>query len=211
MYKYEAEHWGQAPAIYDEHTLKIDGKEVMEDWEQPYMDMLGAVASQNGGAVLELGYGMGISSALIESRSIESHTIIECHPDVIRKCVTDNKTAFDKGSMHLFTGFWQDVTPMMASEVFDGILFDTYPIKEEEMIGPHMYFFKEAFRLLKDNGVLTYYSDEATHLSPSHVQRLIDAGFKKADIDFEICPVEPPANCEYWKDSTIVVPIIRKS
>jgi len=211
MSGYAAEHWGQAPAVYDEHTLKILGHEVMEDWEQPYMERLGAVATQNGGAVLELGYGMGISAAVIQSRDIDSHTIIEAHPDVITKCVVDNRAAFSEGRMHLFTGFWQDVTPMMASEKFDGILFDTYPIKEEEMIGPHMFFFDEAHRLLKPGGVLTYYSDEATHLKDAHVERLVNAGFDKKGIDFEVCDVVPPKDCEYWKDTTIVVPIVRKS
>ena len=210
MASYSAEHWGQASAVYDEHTLKIDGHEVMEDWEQPYMNRLGVIASRNGGAVLELGYGMGLSSKVIESHGIESHTIIECHPDVIQKCVTDNKAAFDNGKMHLFTGFWQDVTPMIASGTFDGILFDTYPIKEEEMIGPHMFFFEEAHRLLKLGGVLTYYSDEATGLSLSHIQRLVDAGFDKKDINYEICEVTPPTDCEYWQSDTIVVPIIKK-
>lgn len=211
MSGYRAEHWGQAPAVYDGHTLKIAGHDVMEDWEQGYMNRLGAIAAQNGGAVLELGYGMGLSSAVIESHDVDSHTIIECHPDVIKKCVTDNKPAFDQGRMHLFTGFWQDVTPMIASGTFDGILFDTYPIKEEEMIGPHMFFFREAFRLLRRNGILTYYSDEATGLSVPHVQRLVEAGFKVGDIDYEVCDVTPPENCEYWQAPTIVAPIVRRT
>lgn len=210
MPNYAAHHWGEAPAVYDEHTLKIDGHEVMEDWEQPYMNRLGSIAAQNGGVVLELGYGMGISSAVIEAHDVDSHVIIECHPDVITRCVADNKAAFNKGKMHLLTGFWQDVTPLIATGTFDGILFDTYPIKEEEMIGPHMFFFSEAFRLLKEGGVLTYYSDEPTHLSEDHIQRLVDAGFNKNNIDFTLCEVTPPENCEYWHDSTIVVPIIRK-
>jgi len=58
---------------------------------------------------------------------------------------------------------------------------------------------------------LTYYSDEATHLKDAHVERLVNAGFDKKGIDFEVCDVVPPKDCEYWKDTTIVVPIVRKS
>lgn len=71
MPEYSHKEWGQSPAIYDDHTLKIDGNEVMEDWEQPYMNRLGAIAAKNGGIVLELGYGMGISSDVIEAHAVD--------------------------------------------------------------------------------------------------------------------------------------------
>jgi guanidinoacetate N-methyltransferase len=210
MPTYEAPEWGKADAIYDAHTLKILGNEVMEDWELPYMNRLGEVATLNSGTILELGYGMGLSSSSIEAHEITEHTVVEAHPSVMQRCIEDNKQAIIDGHMHLFSGFWQNVTPMIRSTLFNGILFDTYPLKEEEMIGPHMFFFDEAHRLLKPDGVLTYYSDEAKSLSKPHLNRLINAGFKIEDIDFEICEVTPPENCEYWQDNTIVVPVIRK-
>lgn len=205
------EQWGEAPAIYDEHSLRIAGHPVMEDWEQNYMDMLGAIASHTGGTVLELGYGMGLSAQAIQSHDIDSHIVIECHPDVIKKCVSDFRPAVESGKMHIYSGFWQDVTPTMASGSVDGILFDTYPLKEEEIHGNHFWFFKEAYRLLKPGGILTYYSDEATHLQEPHIRKLMEAGFQRRYIDFEICNVNPPADCEYWQAPTIVAPIIRKS
>lgn len=208
---YEVSEWGEAPAVYDDHTLKILGREVMEDWETPYMERLGGVAAQNGGAVLELGYGMGISSTAIQSHDVENYTVIEAHPDVLRRCVDENRDAINAGRMCMLGGYWQNVTPLLKDNSFDGILFDTYPIKKEEMIGPHMLFFNEAFRLLRPKGVLTYYSDEATTLQAPHVERLAAAGFRKEDIDFEVCEVTPPQGCEYWEEPTIVVPIIRKS
>jgi guanidinoacetate N-methyltransferase len=205
------EEWCEQPAQYDEHTLRIAGHPVMEDWEQNYMDMLGAIAASQGGQVLELGYGMGLSSGAIQSHDIDSHIVIECHPDVIQKCVSDFRAAFDNRRMHLYSGFWQDVTPNLADETFDGILFDTYPLREEEIHGNHFWFFKEAFRLLKPGGVLTYYSDEVDHLPKPHVDKLVEAGFRERDIAFDVCGVVPPADCEYWQASTIVAPIIRKA
>lgn len=204
------ELWNEVPAVFTEHELKIGGHPVMEDWETGYMDALAEIASSNGGAVLELGYGMGLSSAAIQSRGVDAHYVIECHPDVIERCLTSFRPAIQASRMHILSGFWQDITPRLRSESFDGILFDTYPLNEEEIHGNHFWFFEEAFRLLKPGGVLTYYSDEATHFSPKHLQKLEDAGFSKDHIDSRICDVNPPADCEYWQAKTILAPIVRK-
>jgi guanidinoacetate N-methyltransferase len=211
MANVEAAEWALAPAVYDEHTLKILGNEVMEDWETGYMHSLAGIATSNGGAVLELGYGMGISAKAIQAAEIDTHFVVEMHPQVAAKGVLDNSEAVASGRLHVLSGRWQDVTPKLAAESFDGILFDTYPIKQEEMIGPHMYFFQEAYRLLRPGGILTYYSDEATGFKPAHMQRLVNAGFSAANISFKVCEVAPPAGCEYWSDPTIIAPIVKKA
>ncbi len=59
---YEPDSWKAAPATVDEHSLKILGHPVMEDWERPYMQELARIATLNGGRVLEIGFGMGISA-----------------------------------------------------------------------------------------------------------------------------------------------------
>ena len=153
---------------------------------------------------------MGISASAIQKCGVKNHTIIECHPDVIKKCLSDFRQEIEESKMHIFSGFWQDVTPMIANDSYDGILFDTYPLNEEEIHGNHFWFFKEAFRLLKPGGVLTYYSDEAVDISDKHLKLLLEAGFQKKDIDFKICNVQPPKDCEYWQNDTIIAPIVRK-
>lgn len=95
---------------------------------------------------------MGLASAAVQTRRIDSHTVIECHPDVAAKCLADNREALASGRMHLLTGFWQDTTPLLALGAFDGVLFDTYPITQQEFVGPHMFFFAEAHRLLRPGG-----------------------------------------------------------
>jgi guanidinoacetate N-methyltransferase len=204
------ELWNRAKAAFDDHTLRIAGHPVMEDWEADYMDMLADIASSQGGLVLELGFGMGISARAIQKRKIKAHYVIECHPDVAKKCVEDFREEIGTGRLHLLTGFWQDITPLLADKSFDGILFDTYPLSEEEIHSNHFWFFKEASRLLKPNGVLTYYSDEATNYSQMHLDKLIEAGFKRDDIQSKICRVNPPPDCEYWQDNTLMAPVIRK-
>ena len=51
-------NWRHAPAHFDGRSLVINGCRVMEDWEQPYMQRLAAVATAKGGDILELGYGL---------------------------------------------------------------------------------------------------------------------------------------------------------
>ncbi len=182
----------------------------MEDWEINYMERLAEIACRNEGNVLELGFGMGLSARAIEAHNIDGHYVIECHPDVIAKCIKNFHYAIGANRLHLLSGFWQDITPLIKDETFDGILFDTYPMSEEELHSNHFWFFKEAYRLLKPGGIFTYYSDEATKFSEKHLKKLEESGFKKKNINFEICEVNPPADCEYWKDSTMIAPIITK-
>ena len=59
--------------------------EVMMDWEDSLMSASAAYVCQNGGDILEIGFGMGISAGYIQSHQITSHTIIENHPQVIEK------------------------------------------------------------------------------------------------------------------------------
>ena len=79
---------------YLDQTLTITGSEiyyidqgtkleVMMDWEDEIMSASAAYACQNGGDILEIGFGMGISAGYIQSHSINSHTICENHPQII--------------------------------------------------------------------------------------------------------------------------------
>lgn len=206
----EPRQWNCAPAAYDEHTLRIAGQPVMEDWEAGYMAALARIATSQGGRVLELGYGLGLSAAAIQTADIERHVVIECHPDVLVRCLRDQRDALNAGRLHVLSGFWDDVTPLLASASFDGILFDTYPLSQDELHRNHFPFFREAHRLLRPGGILTYYSDEATDFSPAHRAELLAAGFEDADLAGEVCAVSPPADCQYWRAPTLLAPIVRK-
>jgi guanidinoacetate N-methyltransferase len=201
--------WCEATASYTAHNLWILGHPVMQDWEDGYMATLAEIVGKVGGRTLEIGYGLGLSTRyLLKMDLVEEHWIIECHPDVIARAVTDLRDEFSSGRVHLLGGFWEDVVESFDDEQFDGILFDTYPLTEEEVHANHYPFFSEAYRLLKPGGVFTYYSDEATELSEAHVAKLHDAGFE--DIDWITVPVSPPPDCEYWQEPSLVAPIVRK-
>ena len=94
---------------------------IMMSWEDPIMSASAAYVTQNGGDILEIGFGMGISAGYIHSHSIDSHTIVENHPDIIPKAV---QWANDKSNVTIISQSWYDVKDSLGT--FDGIFFDIF-------------------------------------------------------------------------------------
>lgn len=99
--------------------------EVMMDWEDPLMSASAAYICEGGGDILEIGFGMGISAAYIQSHTINSHTIIENHPDMIPKA---QAWAADKSNVTIVEGDWYDVKDTLST--YDGLFMDTYGDKD---------------------------------------------------------------------------------
>jgi guanidinoacetate N-methyltransferase len=199
--------WKHAAAIVSGGTLQILGHPVMEDWETPYMRELAHLAAHRGGAVLEVGFGLGISAGYIQEHAIEHHVIIEANAVVFGRL--EQFAASCRHKVTPVAGLWQEVIGSLPSAGFRGILFDTYPLRVDEIHCAHFAFFEQAHRLLEPGGILTYYSDEASHLSAPHEQALRAAGF--SDISYTLCPVDPPPSCQYWASQTILAPRVVKS
>ncbi len=203
--------WLKKPAVFTKDSLIIAGHQVMQRWETNYMRMLAGIATENGGDILEIGFGLGIATHFIQkSQKVKKHIIIEFHPDVIKYCKKLYSKEIKNKKIKLLKGFWEDVIPKLPKESFDGILFDPYPLSKDEIDETRFKLFKESFRLLKKDGILTYYSDADTFkaFSRENVKKLKKAGFKK--IDYKICKVNPPKSCMYYNKITIIAPIIRK-
>jgi guanidinoacetate N-methyltransferase len=213
---YEPDKWKAAPATVDEHSLKILGHPVMEDWERPYMQELARIATLNGGRVLEIGYGMGISAGFISEfydQGVTEHVIVEANHDVAA-LAREFRDRHRPGLVRIVEGVSYDVIEESADGVFDegtfdGILHDAYPL-EESQVQNQAHFAGTAFRLLRPGGIFTYFSDEPTGYRPEHLQMLLDAGFAREDVDHRIIDVAPPEDCLYWKRDTILAPIVRK-
>ncbi|MEN9343934.1 MAG: hypothetical protein RLZZ453_721 [Chlamydiota bacterium] len=107
--------------------LLKDGKfQVMMAWEKPYMHAC-IDALQPKGDVLEIGFGLGFSAERIQSYNPKSHTIVEFHPEVLKKA---REWAKSRPNVILVEGTWQEVLPSLG--VFDSIFFDDYPLESEE-------------------------------------------------------------------------------
>jgi guanidinoacetate N-methyltransferase len=198
--------WRELPISLSDAHLEIAGHPVMEVWERGYMKHLASVAASKPRRVLEVGFGMGISASFLQEYDVEEHVVIEANREVYEALTSFAREAKQKVVPVL--GFWQDVTPTFPDGSFSAILFDTYPLAEEEVHQNHFPFFGEAYRLLEKGGIFTYYSDEARSFSRVHRQALRRAGFR--DIQGEVCPVEPPPGCRYWKADSLLVPVVFK-
>jgi protein arginine N-methyltransferase 2 len=95
--------------------------QVMMDWEDSIMKASADYVCENGGDILEIGFGMGISANHIQANDINSHTIIENHPQVIEKLKI---WAQDKPNVIIVEGDWHDVKDSLST--YDGVFYDTY-------------------------------------------------------------------------------------
>lgn len=207
--------WQQATPLIDPggQTLRLLGHPVMERWEEPYMKKLAEIATSKAGglaagedAVMELGFGLGISASFIQQHAPKHHVIIEMNHKIAEAAREFARQQHNR--VTILEGTWQEIVPLLESESFHGILFDTYPLSDEEVDVIFYPFLEHAYRLLAPGGVLTYYSDEATWFSEEHLAALHEVGFSK--INGELVQVTPPDDCLYWRQSTILAPIVEK-
>ena len=103
--------------IVDTSLIEI---EVMMDWESPIMEKSAEFICHNKGDILEIGFGMGICSDYIQAQGVNSHTIVEIHPQIIQKL---NIWAEDKSNVTIIEGDWNCVSGLST---YDGIFLDTY-------------------------------------------------------------------------------------
>jgi predicted O-methyltransferase YrrM len=104
----------------EDRILDETGAEVMMSWETSLMKKHAEIVTENGGDILEIGFGMGICSSFIQEQNIKSHTIIEIHNEVFEKLV---EWAKDKPKVIPIKGDWLDSIP---NKQYDGIMFDTW-------------------------------------------------------------------------------------
>lgn len=71
---------------------------------------------QQGGDILNIGFGLGLVDCAIQSRSIKSHTIVEAHPDVLQRM--EEGGWMTKENVRVVRGRWQDVLPQLHT--YDG-------------------------------------------------------------------------------------------
>ena len=155
----------------DKIIVSSSGYEVMMDWEHPIMSASAAYVTQNGGDILEIGFGMGKASGYIQSHRISSHTIVEIHPQIIEKLKT---WAEDKDNVTIVEGDWND----LELGTYDGIFLDTFADNSLDN-------FKEfALSKAKSGAKVTYWNNFADSRNKY--------GFD--DISFEEVSVSPSNN-----------------
>jgi len=120
--------------------------EVMMNWENEMMFEHAKAICKNGGDILEIGFGMGISANYIQSYNIRSHTIMEIHPQILEKLYLWKK---DKPNIKIIEGDW--FSNLDKLERYDGIFFDTFHDKNSHTIDILVNY-------LKEEGIFSFYN-----------------------------------------------------
>ena len=176
-------------AFYDNKIVVEDsgsnhnGVEVMMDWEHPIMSASAAYITEGGGDILEIGFGMGISAGYIQSHSISSHTIIENHPQVIKKLKTWSS---GKSNVTIVSQSWQEVTASLGR--FDGIFYDTFGEDYDEI--------SSSLSLLTKSGTKFTFWNNA-HISSNPI---------KSDVEHQEISTTPTTPNSYWNSGTYYLP-----
>lgn len=173
---------------YTEESLLRDDKIVMHEWEHPIMFKHAEVVAKNGGDILELGFGMGISADYIQEHDITSHTIIENNEVVFEKLKEWSK---DKPNVHIIFGDWKTSLPRAIK--FDGILKDTYGDKVGAVMFPHSIL--SACRV---GTIVSFFND---YLKPQTIYQGVGGKFplflEDSDMDFHEVGIEVPEFVDY--------------
>ena len=98
----------------------FDASEVMMSWEAPIMERSAEYICQSKGDILEIGFGMGICSDYIQAEGVNSHTIVEVHPQIIERLKV---WADDKDNVTIVEGDWYTSDSLGT---YDGIFLDTF-------------------------------------------------------------------------------------
>ena len=160
----------------DRAQTQLDDIDIMEDWQIPIMEAMANAVTKPGHHILEVGMGRGIASEYIQAKSPASHTIIECN-DAISDTFAQWQAQFSGSDISLIHALWQDALPKLLH--YDGILFHTYPLSDEEFVETVVkdvtfaaHFMPVAAAHLNPGGAFTYLTNESDSLSRAHQREL---------------------------------------
>ncbi|MGI9542893.1 MAG: class I SAM-dependent methyltransferase [Cyclobacteriaceae bacterium] len=196
----------------DRKQEKLSDLEIMEDWQIPIMQAMAEVVCDSHGDVLEIGFGRGISSTMIQEQKVRSHTIIECNDHVVKQYHAW-KAGFPHREIRLVHGLWQDTITEL--DHFDGIFFHTYPLNEGEYMEYVQgsvtfaeHFFATAAEHLRPNGAFTYFSNEIDSLSRAH-QRALLGHFSSFSLKTVSLDLPDDVRDTWWANSMVVIKAIK--
>ena len=161
----------------------ITDMEVMMSWEAPVMEKSAEYICSSKGDILEIGFGMGICADYIQAQGVNSHTIIEIHPQILEKL---NIWASGKSNVTVIEGDWSAIT---LNSTYDGIFLDTFG---DENLSSFKNF---AVAKAKSSTKVTYWNN----FSEERNERNFD------NISFETISVTPDDNI-YFNSNTYYMP-----
>ena len=197
----------------DRTQAVLEEMEIMEDWQIPIMEAMASAVTAGGGDLLEIGFGRGVASSMIQRCGVASHTIIECNDSIVGR-FDKWRAAYEGRDIRMVHGLWQDVLDDLP--LYDGVFFHTYPLNEtdyvEQIAGSvtfAQHFFPAAASHLRDGGVFTYLSNEMDSLSREH-QRQLFSYFSSIELSM-VSDLNLPETVQdqWWSDSMVIVRAVK--
>ena len=174
--------------IFEEDKIYyIDNGEelqVMMSWEDDIMKASADYICENGGDILEIGFGMGMAASYIQANNINSHTIIEIHPQVIEKA---KAWAKDKSNVIIIEGDWYNIKDSLST--YDGLFYDTWMDKNANNLTTILP------TLMKSGGRATWWNDFTNIDDSKHIE----------GTTYDAISVNPIDNM-YFKSDTYYLP-----
>ena len=174
--------------VFESDKITISGSdfanEVMMDWEDDLMSASAAYVTEGGGDILEIGFGMGISAGYMHSHSIDSHTIVENHPEIIPKAV---EWASGKSNVTIISQSWYDVRNSLGT--FDGVFYDTYG--DDDMV----HFSSSLSGLTKNGTKVTWWNNNPNETNYYNIPNVT---YQSIDVN--------PAENDYFNSTTYYLP-----
>jgi guanidinoacetate N-methyltransferase len=200
-------------AMSDRGHARLSDEEIMEDWQIPVMKAMAEAVTDTHGDILEIGFGRGLASSLIQEQQVRSHTIIECNAHVIQG-FSRWASQYPGQKIRLVEGMWQDVVEGL--DPYDGIFFHTYPLTEHDFAEQVVrsvtfaaHFFPVAERLLRPGGRFSYLTNEADSLSRGH-QRLLFRHFSSFSLSRVTgLPLPDDTRDAHWAREMVIVKAIK--
>lgn len=201
--RFDAPAWRARRLEISDEGLCAGRLQVMQTWEQPLMRRLAQFATRNGGRVLEVGFGLGISANEIMNFGCAEYVLVEAHPDVAERARQWAKN--QSVPVTIVEEFWQNCLDSIGT--FDGILFDTYPVNNIPGSNNYFRFLPQAHRLLRPGGGITYFSGDTREIRPEHISLLFSLF---DDVEFAVVEgLQPPGDCRYWRHDHMIAPYVR--
>ena len=144
------------------------GMQVMMGWEDPIMEKSAEFISQSKGDILEIGFGMGMCSNYIQAQGINSHTIIEIHPQILERL---NAWASGKSNVTIIEGDWANLS---LTDTYDGIFLDTFA---DDNVSQFKTF---ALNRAKSGCKVTYWNNEPSEYNPYDFDSI---SYQEVDVD----------------------------
>ena len=182
--------------------ISEDGNSIMMEWERSWMKRVAEIICSKGGDILNIGFGMGIVDSFISDSKIDSHTIMEIHPDVLT--YMEDNGWYKKAQV--IEGDWR--TNIDKLNLYDGIFFDTFGGNREDFFNGFLLKLKT---LLKVGGIFTFwYPHNKENISLNTFCNNNDLSIEYVDLPVDI-PKQQHKNGKTYIDpklQNVLIPVI---